>query len=141
MTDDHRPGVTRALIVEDDTVFRVPLRAALVAQGYAVVAVESAEVAEVALAQQVFDVVISDVGLPEMDGAVLAARHPAIPFVLITGRSPVDAADTPLPPSVVACLEKPFDVSHLLSVLEEAVKMGGATARHRSGQRAVNPHV
>ena len=121
------PGPNRVLIVEDDAVFRIPLRAALAAEGYAVVAVDSAEAAETALDHEAVDVVLSDLRLPDMDGAVLAARHPRIPFVLITG-SPADHTPAAaLPPSVRARLVKPFDVPHLLVALREAVEASGAT--------------
>jgi DNA-binding NtrC family response regulator len=115
------------LIVEDDAVFRVPLRAALAAEGYAVVAVDSAEAAETVLDQEAVDVVLSDLGLPDMDGTALAARHPGIPFVLITGSPPDHTAQAALPRSVMACLVKPFDVPHLLVVLREAVQAAAST--------------
>jgi CheY-like chemotaxis protein len=125
MADNDAPAVTRVLIVEDDTVFRVPLRAALASQGYAVVAVDSAEAAETVLDHEAIDVILSDLGLPGMDGATLAARHAGIPFVLMTG-SPADHAPrAALPPSVVGHLVKPFDVPRLLSMLGEAVKARG----------------
>ena len=126
MTGKHH-GATRVLVVEDDAVFRVPLRAALAAEGYAVVAVDSAEAAESVLGREAVDVVLSDLGLPDMDGAALAARHPGIPFVLITGSAPDHASDAALPPSVMARLVKPFDVPHLFAVLREAVKAAAAT--------------
>src|SRR6516162_2247832 len=110
MADNDAPAVTRVLIVEDDTVFRVPLRAALASQGYAVVAVDSAEAAETVLDHEAIDVILSDLGLPGMDGATLAARH---------------APRAALPPSVVGHLVKPFDVPRLLSMLGEAVKARG----------------
>ena len=127
MTGKHAPAGTRVLIVEDDTVFRVPLRAALVAEGYAVVAAVSAEAAETALEHEPADVVLSDLNLPGMNGAALAARHPEIPFVLITGSPPDHTPDAALPPSVMARLVKPFDVPHLLVVLREAVQAAAAT--------------
>jgi len=121
-TDPPGAGATRVLLVEDDAVFRVPLRAALAAEGYAVVAVDSAEAAETVLGREAVDVVLSDLGLPDMDGAALATRHPGIPFVLITGSPPDPGPDAAaLPPSVKARLVKPFDVPDLVAVLREAV--------------------
>jgi CheY-like chemotaxis protein len=125
MPDQHAPAVTRVLIVEDDTVFRVPLRAALGAQGYAVLVVDSAEAAEVVLDHEAIDVVLSDLGLPGVDGATLAARNARIPFVLMTGLPLDHALRAALPPSVVACLVKPFDVPYLLGVLREALTARG----------------
>jgi CheY-like chemotaxis protein len=81
------------LIVENDAVFRIPLRVALAVESYAVVAVVSAEAAETVLDHEAIDVVLTDLDLPDMDGAVLAARPPAVPFPLITGSPPDLAAD------------------------------------------------
>ncbi len=122
----------RVLIVEDSAVFRVPLRAALVAEGYAVVAVDSAEAAETVLEHEAVDVVLSDLGLPGMDGTALAARHPGVPFVLITGSPPDQARDAALPAWVTSRLVKPVDVAHLFAVLRAAVEAGGGT-RETSG--------
>src|SRR5262249_18434852 len=127
IAEERDPGVTRVLIVEDDAVFRVPLRAALAAEGYTVVAVDSAEAAEIGLDRETVDVGLSDLGPPDMDGAAPAARHPRLPFRLITGSPPDRAAGAPLPPSVRACLEKPIDVPHLVVVLREAVEAAAAT--------------
>jgi two-component system response regulator GlrR len=130
------PTATRVLIVEDDEVFRAPLRAALAAEGYSVVAVDSAEAAEAVLGREAVDVVLSDLCLPDMDGAALATRHPGIPFVLITGSPPDHGPDAAtLPPSVKARLVKPFDVPHLVVVLREAVEAvaAGRHARTETG--------
>ena len=127
MSGREGAGARRVLIVEDDAVFRVPLGAALAAEGYTVVAVVSAEAAETVLDHEAVDVVLTDLGLPDMDGAALAARHPGIPFVLITGSPPDHTPGAPLPPSVRARLVKPLDVPRLLVVLREAVEAAAAT--------------
>ena len=133
MAGHRATGATRVLIVEDDAVFRVPLRAALAAEGYAVVAVDSAEAAEAVLGREAVDVVLSDLGLPDMDGAALATRHPGIPFVLITGSPPDHGPDAAaLPPSVKARLVKPFDVPRLVVVLREAVEAAAARRDDRT---------
>jgi two-component system CheB/CheR fusion protein len=112
---------TRILVVEDDPVFRVPLCAVLAAAGFDVRSVGSAEAAEELLAQGPVDVVLSDVGLPGMDGVTLASRHPDTPFVLMTGSPPAESpAAQPLAPTVRARLVKPLDIAHLLALLHEA---------------------
>jgi DNA-binding response OmpR family regulator len=116
----------RVLVVEDDRIFRVPLRAALVMTGYDVLVAESAEAAEQVLAREPVDVVLSDVGLPGMDGVRLAAGHPGTPFVQMTGAPSDQLPRATLPPGVTACLVKPFDVPHLLAALREAMNVRGA---------------
>jgi response regulator receiver domain-containing protein len=67
MMGTHASAAARVLIVEDDAVFRGPLRATLAAEGYTVVAVASAEAAESVLDHEAVDVVLSDLGLPGME--------------------------------------------------------------------------
>ena len=119
---DVRP--TRVLVVEDEPVFRVPLCAVLVTAGFEVRSAESAEAAEDLLAHELVDVVLSDVGLPRMDGTTLASRHPETPFVLMTGSPPSESAAVPA--TVRARLVKPLDVPRLLAVLHEAAKAPAA---------------
>ena len=137
---------TRILVVEDDPVFRIPLCAVLAAAGFAVRSAESAEAAEDLLAQGPVDVVLSDVGLPRMDGATLASRHPDTPFVLMTGSPPAESpASRALPPTVRARLVKPLDVAHLLALLHEvrATTAGRREAigceRHRGSEPGPDP--
>lgn len=115
----------RVLVVEDDRIFRTPLRAALTAAGFTVLIAESAEVAEQVLALKPVDVVLSDVGLPGMDGLTLARRHPDTPFVMMSGAPPTSKAASP---DVHVCLEKPFEFPRLLNVLASAMR-GEARAR------------
>jgi two-component system C4-dicarboxylate transport response regulator DctD len=124
---------TRVLVVEDEPVFRIPLCAVLTAAGFDVCSAESAEAAEDLLAQEPVHVVLSDIGLPRMDGATLASRHPDTPFVLMTGSPPAEAAGRALPPTVRARLVKPLDMPHLVTLLHEA---GMATAGRREGADA-----
>ena len=116
----------RVLIVEDNPLFRIPLRATLARQGFDARAVESAESAAAVLAQEHIDVVLSDIGLPGIDGLTLAMRHPDVPFVLMTG--------SPLPDSLAAAsrggmarLVKPFEPSEAAAVLRAAVERHHAT--------------
>jgi CheY-like chemotaxis protein len=108
----------RVLVAEDDRIFRIPLRAALEAAGFTVLIVDSAEAAEQVMALEPVDVVLSDVGLPGMDGHGLARRHPDTPFVLMTG-SPTSAAASP---GMRVCLGKPFEIPHLLSTLTSTMR-------------------
>jgi DNA-binding response OmpR family regulator len=112
----------RVLIVDDDPVFRNPLRVTLAVKGFEVQTADSAEAAERVLAHDAVDVVLSDIGLPGMDGLTLAGRYPDIPFVLMTGSPPPESsAPRPAP----ARLVKPFEPSDVVALLHEAVR------RHR----------
>jgi two-component system, OmpR family, response regulator len=64
----------RILVVEDDALVRDAVRRALVAAGFAVDHVPSAEAADAALLASHFDVAVLDIGLPGDDGLQLMRR-------------------------------------------------------------------
>ena len=71
----------RILLVEDNTHIRESVDILLQAEGREVVSCESAEEALTAFSRQRFDVLVTDISLPEMSGIDLARRvletHPA----------------------------------------------------------------
>jgi two-component system response regulator FlrC len=117
------------LVVDDDAILRRPLQRALEAGGYDVVAVASGEEALAALAATPVDLLVTDRGLPGVDGWELIRRvgvhRPDLPVVLITG-SP-EAAPANL--RVQATLRKPFGPEELLDVVARALagRRGAAT--------------
>jgi len=119
----------RVLIVDDDALFRIPLRATLALEGFEIHTADSAEAAEAVLGHEEIDVVLSDIGLPGMNGVALATRHPGIPFVLMTGSTTPEPPASPLPLTVRARLMKPFETSDVVAVLHEAI--GRHQGRHR----------
>jgi DNA-binding response OmpR family regulator len=121
----------RVLIVDDDPCFRTPLRATLALQGFHVEIADSAASAEARLGHEPFDAVLSDIGLPDIDGATLAARHPDVPFVLMSGSPPPEGRAPGSPPAERVRLVKPFDTGEVTAALR-AVANGLHAAQRRS---------
>jgi two-component system, OmpR family, response regulator len=119
----------RVLIVDDDPCFRIPLRATLALQGLHVETADSAESAEVLLGHEDFDAVLSDIGLPDVDGLTLATRHPDVPFVLMSGSPPPERRVAGSPRTERVRLVKPFDTADVIAALRAAV--GGLYAAHQ----------
>jgi two-component system, cell cycle sensor histidine kinase and response regulator CckA len=97
---EHAPerAVPRLLMVEDEDAVRELLIETLTEDGFDVVAVSTAEEA-VALADQPFEILLSDVGLPGMSGVELA-RHfaglrPDMRILLMSGYAGDDFTGTP----------------------------------------------
>ncbi len=109
------------LIVDDDAILRRPLQRALEVSGYAVLAVETGEAALTVLAETPVDLLVTDRGLPGLDGWELVrrveARWPGLPVVLITGSPDAE------PPNVHvhATLRKPFGPEELQAVVARAL--------------------
>ena len=79
----------RILLAEDDEAMRTYLARALQNAGYDVIAVDRGTEAVLLLESQMFDLLLSDIVMPEMDGIELAQRcgeiSPQTKVMFITG--------------------------------------------------------
>ncbi|MDX6306882.1 MAG: hypothetical protein QOI77_3851 [Blastocatellia bacterium] len=93
--------------------------------GYEVVTADSAPAALRMAHERVFDVIISDIGMPEMNGYELAeslrtrAEYQGIPIIAVTGYSEYDDRGRALQSGFNAHLTKPIDPSELLRLMNE----------------------
>lgn len=110
------PVAARLLVVDDDVAVRRALSMSLLREGFDVEMAASGADAlvqfEAALAQaRPFDAVMTDLGMPGMDGGELAARlrerHPGIPIILLTGWGAHFGRGAQRPPQVDVVLSKP----------------------------------
>jgi len=101
----------RILLVEDHAPTRGPLVVILNRRGYLVIAVGSAAEALDAAAQNPFDLVLSDIGLPDMDGYALMRqlkqRH-GLPGIALTGYGMESDVAQSVDAGFVAHLTKPI---------------------------------
>ena len=115
----------RVLIVEDDEANREVLKLLLEMGGHTVFAASTAHEALERAAAERPEVVLLDLGLPDMDGreisASLRATSSPSPRIIITSGTEVDAAEARRL-GADAVLGKPFDPDHLLAVLAEERK-------------------
>ena len=88
--------VIKVLLVEDDRALREALADTLLLGGHDYCAVGSAEEALERAAQEPFNLVVSDVNMPGMDGhqllSALRVRHPQLPVLLMTAHGAVERA-------------------------------------------------
>src|SRR5690242_16280389 len=110
--------MTTVLVIEDDTSLRRALRTSLKARGFEVLESPNAEEGLVQVADDRPDVVLLDLGLPDLDGIEALKRMRSfsdIPVVVLTARDrqqdKVDALDAGADDYVT----KPFDVEELLA--------------------------
>jgi two-component system cell cycle response regulator CpdR len=107
----------RILLVEDDDVMREYLARALSRSGYAVEAVPSGEPALELLATERFDLLLTDVVMPGVDGIELARQAgeiaPAMRVMFITGFAAVTLKATSVRPDA-RVLSKPFHLRDLV---------------------------
>jgi CheY-like chemotaxis protein len=93
--------------------------------GYDVDIADSAQSALRLAQEKAFDVIVSDIGMPEMNGYELAeslrqrAEYQGIPIIAVTGYSEYDDRVRALRAGFNAHLIKPIDPSELLNLINE----------------------
>jgi diguanylate cyclase (GGDEF)-like protein len=133
--------VATILVVEDDEHVRHLLETRLRAAGYEVLAFPSAVAALSALATNRADLVLMDVGLPEMDGVEackrLAVTHPDLPVVFVTSRVEVQERVTGLEAGARDYIAKPFAASELLARVKVVLREASLLETARQYARAL----
>lgn len=133
------------VIVEDDPSIRTSLRSALEDQGHAVATSSTGMGALDLVVRSEPDVVLLDLGLPDIDGLkVLAMLRgvTSVPVIVITARDD--------DPTIVAALDsgaddyvvKPFGLDHVAARIRAVLRRGGATDEDpaiRVGDLTVDP--
>jgi len=112
-----------ALVVDDVSDVTEMLAVLLKHAGYEVVTAPSARAALEAAGKQMFDVIISDIGMPEMNGYQLAREirvlpgYEKVPMVAVTGYSMFDDKERSKSAGFNAHLTKPIDPRALLDLI------------------------
>ena len=114
-----------ALVVDDVADVTEMLAVVLTHAGYAVTTAASAPAALKAARERQFDVIISDIGMPEMNGYQLAREvrllpgYETVPMVAVTGYSMFDDKERSTNAGFSAHMTKPIDPRALLDLIEQ----------------------
>ena len=116
----------RILIVEDDEVARLSLKAALEAENMFVEAVENGLNAENMVKYSSFDVVIIDYRLPDIDGLNLIKKMklivPDVMTLVVTAHTSVEIAVEALKMGAYDYMAKPLDIPNLIQIIYKILK-------------------
>jgi len=110
--------LTTVLVIEDDSSLRRALRTSLRARGFEVVETATAEDGLVLVADDRPDVVLLDLGLPDLDGVEALRRMRTfsdVPVVVLTARDRQHDKIEALDAGADDYVTKPFDVEELLA--------------------------
>jgi two-component system cell cycle response regulator CpdR len=122
--------MTRILLAEDDESMRLYLARALERVGYQVVAVDRGTAALPLLQRDAFDLLLTDIVMPEMDGIELAQKAatlaPEMRVMFITGFAAVALKAGKAQPQAKV-LSKPF---HLRDLVAEVDRLFQTEDRH-----------
>jgi DNA-binding NtrC family response regulator len=126
----------RVLVVDDDERIRTMVASYLEEEGYETVAAGDGDTALEYLATSKFDLVLSDVRMPGLDGISLVRMvqdlDPDLPVILVTGESVFDTAVQAVQHGAADYIVKPFS----LQELDQAVRRTLERCRQRDERHA-----
>ncbi len=118
-------GGAKVLVVDDETTIRELLSHFLTARGYRCGLADSAEAALREMAQGEYDLVISDIRMPQVTGLQLLEQlqstYPAVPVILITAVADLDTAVDAMKQGAADYITKPFDLSKVVTSVRNAL--------------------
>jgi two-component system, OmpR family, KDP operon response regulator KdpE len=123
--------VTRVLIVDDDTQLLRALRINLTARGYTVVTAADGRTALRGAADHPPDVVVLDLGLPDLDGADVITElrtFTRAPIIVLSARTDSTDKVRALDRGADDYVTKPFGVEELAARIRAAVRRATAVA-------------
>ena len=115
----------RILVVDDDPKSRNILERLLTLTDYEVEIVKSGEEAVKRLKRSEFNLVLTDLDMPGMDGLALLShvksQYPDVPVIVVTGLVSEESRNEALEAGAVSLLSKPYTRDQLLAIISESL--------------------
>ena len=125
----NSPHQAKVLLVDDDASLLKLLAIRIESKGYQVTTCESGLAALQILKSHVFDAVITDLRMDEMDGMALhrqlQSRYPALPVIMMTAHGSIPDAVEATKQGIFAFITKPVDKDELFDSLANAIDIHG----------------
>jgi serine/threonine protein kinase/ActR/RegA family two-component response regulator len=125
--EQRSPTSGRVLLVDDNDSLRRALRRTLAAEGHQVVEASNGREAIKLTKSQDFDLIVSDVRMPDMDGVELLRaiheRDADLPVLLITGDPELETAMKAVEYGALEYLTKPVDIDKLKASTLRALEL------------------
>jgi len=118
----------KILLIDDEELIAKSLQKLLSLHGYKVDVIQDASKALQRIKEEDFDLIISDIRMPEMDGIetimqirqyLQESKKQLIPEVLITGYADLDKYEKAKELNVARYVNKPFDNDEFLQITKE----------------------
>ncbi len=121
------PAPATVLVIDDDAAVCHTLGSLLTAEGHTVVTAQSGKEAVKLLQSRQFDVVLTDLLMPEMDGLetmeALKELDPDLEVIVLTGHVAIRVATEALKRGACDYLQKPVSLLELSAAVERAVEL------------------
>jgi len=113
------------LVIDDDYHMRVALKESLTKTGYTVFLAENGMKAIDEISKRIFDLVITDVKMPHLNGIELLKHirkeHPLLPVILVTAYGTIQDAVSVIKEGAFDYIQKPFTADALYSTIKRAI--------------------
>ncbi len=124
--------MARILVAEDDPAVQSFVARALIHNGHEVNAVDDGLQALESLSGDSFELLITDIVMPGLDGIALALKvardYPAMPVLMMTGYSAERLRAHNLEELICQVVVKPFSLKQICDAAEAALTEAGVTA-------------
>ncbi|MCW8875067.1 MAG: response regulator, partial [Gammaproteobacteria bacterium] len=124
MNDEAKHQV---LLIDDELIALTNLTTVLEREGYRVTACKTGEEGVAALQSTAFDLVLTDLRMPGIDG-IDVLRHiretmPEVPVIMITGHATLDSAVDAMKAGAYHYIAKPFRLAEVREVVRGALEL------------------
>ena len=137
----NAPPAAKLLIVDDEEALMTALCKTLELEGYSTTGFTSARKALEYLPQHEFDLLLTDLMMPEMDGIALLRSaqqiNPDLAGIVMTGHGTIDTAVASLKSGALDYVLKPFRLDNLLPILTRALTLRRLQIENRLLQQRI----
>lgn len=131
--------MAKILLVDDDTTFCLMLKTWLEKRGYEVTEVFSGEAALKALVKEKYEVVLTDLRLPDKDGLFVLknvkSRCPDTQVILMTGYADIQTAVQAMKLGAFDYVAKPVIPEEILKKIQEALRQKSISVQPEAGRK------
>ena len=119
-------SAAKILVVDDEAILVSLIRDCLEAQGFKISTASCGAEGEKRLQENEFDLLLTDIRMPDIDGVELSRRarsiQPGIDILFMTGYADLDSAKNAISEGALDYLMKPFEVPEIRNAIERALK-------------------
>ncbi len=142
-------STARILLIDDEAIALTNLTHVLQREGYAVTACKEGESGLAALRTTDFDLVLTDLKMPGIDGMEVLrevrSRYPDVPVIMITGHASLDSAVEAMKAGAYHYLAKPFRLAEAREVVRAALELRRVKGENQDLKLRIeqlqNPHT
>ncbi len=127
--------MAKILIVDDEEIVRTTLKRALNRDDIVVTTASLAKEALALLENEQFDLIMTDIKMPEMDGITflktVKSNDPEVPIIVLTGFATVEMTKDALQSGAYNFLTKPFEIEDILTIVKRGLTLKKEIVRNK----------